>query len=117
MSTPDSQPADGARSDDRVERRAELARALARGGMEGVQVVSLETAAFALTPKRLELIQTIRSEAVESVRDLASRVGRDPGQVSRDLAALAERGIVEYEESGRAKRPVLVQEHVVVEPI
>lgn len=117
MSKPDRSTPDEERSEERADRRAAMARALTRGGMEGVQVISLETAAFALTPKRLELIQTIRAEDIESVRDLARRVDRDKGQVSRDLAELAERGIVEYEESGRAKRPVLVQDHVVIEPI
>lgn len=117
MSNQDEPIPDGEAIQERVDRRAEMARALARGGMDGVQVISLETAAFALTPRRLELLRTIRDEDVASVRDLARRVDRDKGQVSRDLSELAERGIVEYEPSGRAKRPVLVQEHVVVEPI
>lgn len=103
--------------DDRIERRAELAHALARGGMEDVQVLSLESAEVVFTPKRRELIETLRAEDVASVRDLARRVGRDKAQVSRDLGTLAEHGVVDYDESGRAKRPYVVQDHVVVEPI
>ncbi|MHC3439573.1 HVO_A0114 family putative DNA-binding protein [Natrialbaceae archaeon A-gly3] len=93
-----------------------MARALARGGMEGVQILSLESAEKVLTPKRQELIQMLREEEVESVRDLARRVERDKGQVSRDLGVLAEHSVIKYEESGRAKRPYLVQDHIVVEP-
>uniref|UniRef100_A0A7D5GQA5 Helix-turn-helix domain-containing protein n=2 Tax=Natrinema halophilum TaxID=1699371 RepID=A0A7D5GQA5_9EURY len=85
--------------------------------MEGVQVLSLESAETVLTPKRRELIETLRSEDVESVRDLARRVGRDKAQVSRDLGLLAEHSIIRYEEAGRMKRPCLVQEHIIVEPI
>lgn len=117
MSRSDREPPGDERAQDGASGRAELAQALARGGMEGVQVLSLETATVALTPRRLELLRTLRTEDVESVRDLARRLERDKGQVSRDLSELAELGIVEYEVSGRAKRPVLVQDHIVVEPI
>ena len=104
-------------SDTRESNTGEMARALARGGMEGVQVLSLESAERVLTPKRRELIEVLRSEDIESVRDLARRVGRDKGQVSRDLGVLAEHGVISYEEDGRAKRPYLIQEHIVVEPV
>lgn len=101
----------------RAARRARMARALARGGMEGVQVLSFESAEKVLTPKRRELIETLRTEDVESVRHLARCVDRDKGQVSRDLGVLAEHGVIQYEENGRAKRPHLVQEYLTVEPI
>lgn len=94
-----------------------MARALARGGMEGVQVLSLETAQDVLTPKRYEIIELLSSEEVESVRALARRLGRDKGQVSRDLAALAEHSIIEYDTDGRSKSPRLTQEHLVIEPL
>lgn len=101
----------------RVERRKQMARALARGGMDGVQVLSHESAERVLTPKRRELIAVLTEESVESVRDLARRVERDKGQVSRDLKVLAEQGVVDFEETGRAKRPYLQHDHLVVEPI
>jgi predicted transcriptional regulator len=37
--------------------------------------------------------------------------------VSRDFGVLAEHGIIECETHGRAKRPKLAQEHLVVEPL
>ena len=103
--------------EERVERRAEMARALARGGMEGVQVLSLETAQRVLTPKRYEIIDVLSREDVASVRALARRLDRDKAQVSRDLQDLAEYGIIRYDTDGRAKRPRLTQEQVVIEPL
>lgn len=102
---------------DRAARRAKMARALARGGMDGVQILSFESAEKVLTPKRRELIEALRTEEIESVRHLARQVDRDKGQVSRDLSVLAEHGVVRYEDIGRAKRPYLVQEHITVEPV
>jgi predicted transcriptional regulator len=107
----------GRDADERADRRADMARALARGGMDGVQVLSFESAEKVLTPKRRELIEAIRTEDVESVRQLARLVDRDKGQVSRDLGVLADHGVIQYEDTGRAKRPYLVQEHITVEPV
>lgn len=103
--------------EDRVDRRADMARALARGGMEGVQVLSLETAQEVLTPKRYEIVDLLSREDVDSVRGLARRLDRDKAQVSRDLAALAEHSIITYDDEGRSKTPRLVQEHIVIEPL
>lgn len=112
MSLTESNPrAEGA------DRRAEMARALALGGMENVHVLSLESAEKVLTPKRQEIIRTLRKEEVDSVRDLARRLDRDKGQVSRDLQVLAEHAVIRYETDGRSKAPRLSQEHIVIEPI
>jgi predicted transcriptional regulator len=114
MSSIQFQPAS---EEDRVDRRSEMARALARGGMEDVQVLSLETAQEVLTPKRYEIVDLLSREDVDSVRALARRLDRDKAQVSRDLQALAEHSIVTYDTDGRSKSPRLVQEHIVVEPL
>ena len=103
--------------DERINLRAQTVRALARGGMSGVQVLSWATADEVLTPKRRELIETLRTTETDSVRALARELRRDKGQVSRDLGALAEHGIVRYETDGNAKRPRLTQEHTIIEPI
>jgi predicted transcriptional regulator len=102
---------------DRIERRAEMARALAIGGMDGVHVLSHESAERVLTEKRRQLVEVLDRRRVESVRDLARRVERDKGQVSRDLGILAEHGVVDFEETSREKRPYLQNDHLVVEPI
>jgi predicted transcriptional regulator len=103
--------------DERIERRSEMARALARGGMEGVHVLTLEQAEKVLTPKRQEIVEALGHGEYESVRALARELGRDKGQVSRDLGDLAEHGIVTFETDGRSKSPRLTQEHIVIEPI
>ena len=100
-----------------ADRRAEMARALALGGMEDVHVLSLESAERVLTPKRKEIIRTLRAEEVASVRDLSRRLDRDKAQVSRDLQVLAEHAVIRYETDGRAKAPRLSRQHIVVEPI
>lgn len=104
-------------SRDGTDRRAEMARALAMGGMENVQIISLDSAERVLTPRRREIIRTLRREEADSVRDLARRLDRDKAQVSRDLQVLAEHAVIHYETDGRAKAPRLTQEHVVVEPV
>jgi len=101
----------------RQARRAEMATALARGGMEGVHVLSLEQADEVLTPKRQEIIEALGHGEYESVRQLARELDRDKGQVSRDLTVLSTHAIITYEEDGRSKSPRLTQDHVVVEPI
>lgn len=105
------------RDTERRDRRAEMAKALARGGMEGVHVLSLEQAEEVLTPKRQELVEALGREQFASVRALARDVDRDKAQVSRDLAVLVEHAIVGFDTDGRSKRPRLTQEHVVIEPI
>ncbi len=101
----------------RRDRRKQMARALARGGMEGVHVLSHESAAEILTPKRRDLITYLAENEIVSVRDLARQLDRDKGQVSRDLETLARHGVISFETDGRAKKPYLQHEHVVVEPI
>lgn len=99
------------------ELRGLMARSLAIAGMTGVNVIDRKTADLVLTDRRYELMQAIKHEAPESVRALARALDRDKGAVSRDLSTLCEAGVVTYEENGRAKRPVLAQEYLVVEPI
>lgn len=109
--------AESATSADGATRRAEMARALARGGMENVQIISHESAEKVLTPKRMEIIRTLREAEIDSVRELARRLDRDKGQVSRDLQVLAEHAVIHYETDGRSKAPRLTQEHIVIEPV
>jgi len=58
-----------------------------------------------LTPKRLELIQTLMTEEVGSIRELAEVLDRNPSEVHNDVHTLEEYGIVELREEGRAKKP------------
>ena len=85
--------------------------------MDGVHVLSLEQAEVVLTPKRQQIVEALSEGEFKSVRALARELGRDKGQVSGDLKLLAEHAIVSFDTDGRAKRPYLTQDHVVVEPI
>ena len=103
--------------EERVERRSKLARTLARGGMDDVQILSLDEAEEVLTPMRRQIIEALSKERYESVRALARGLDRDKGQVSRDLATLAEHGVVTFETDGRSKSPRLAQERILFERV
>lgn len=60
-----------------------------------------------LSPRAIDLLQTIAREEPESMREAARLVDRDIKDVSRNLERLAEYGIVEFVEEGRSKRPVV----------
>lgn len=72
----------------------------------GTYFTSLEAARKVLTPKRLELLRTIRRESPDSLYRLAQLVGRDLKNVQEDVRALGELGLVSIKKtrgtSGRA---------------
>jgi predicted transcriptional regulator len=112
----------GSSTDPRAEKRRLLTRtlaggALAQAGYTDTLVLSRESAREVLTAPRLELLDRLRSGPVDSVRALADELDRDKGGVSRDLATLAALDVLEYEPAGRAKRPRLKHETVLVEPV
>lgn len=95
----------------------EYLRWKAESGLSDAITLRRETAEEVLTAKRMELIETIGTAEIESVRDLARQLDRDVSIVSRDLDILYEAGVVEFETDGRAKKPVLAHETVLIEPI
>ncbi len=101
----------------RPEKRAKVAQALAKEGFEDVYVLDRESAEHVLTEKRTAVLDRLRDEEVESVRGLARELDRDKGSVSRDLAVLARHDLVEFREDGTRKIPVLKHETVIVEPV
>jgi len=62
-----------------------------------------------LSPKNLELLETISEHQPESIREAAELVERDYKQVHRNLSELEDIGVIELEGggSGRAKTPKL----------
>lgn len=123
MSQPDSDSSGP--PDDRITKRVlqqdEFATDLNARGYTDVLVLRRENGRDILTDSRLAVIQYLDqySESVESVSDLARRLDRDKGAVSKDLRRLAELDVITYEGEGdgEAKRPVLKHEHVVIEPV
>ncbi len=55
----------------------------------------------------LELIEAIAEHKPASIRDTASIVDRDYREVHRNLKELESLGVVEFETSGRSKKPIL----------
>lgn len=100
-----------------IDHRARVARALAKEGFEDVYVIDRESARDVLTDRRSELLQALRDEDVESIRDLAERIDRDKGDVSRDLSVLAKHDLVEFEMDGTRKIPSVKHKTVIVEPL
>lgn len=71
-----------------------------------------------LTPKRLELLKTIRDHRPESVQAVAELTGRHVKNVAEDLGLLVSLGFVEMEEcsgSGKKKMPRVGYETLTVE--
>jgi predicted transcriptional regulator len=111
--------------DDRITERVlqqdEFASDLNARGYTDVLVLRRENGRDVLTDSRLAIIQHLdqHGEDIESVSDLARRLERDKGAVSKDLRLLSELDVIAYEGDGdgEAKRPFLKHDHVVIEPV
>lgn len=69
-----------------------------------VTFLSLEEMMAALTPKRLELLRHLHRERADSVKALATALGRDYKRVHEDVAVLESAGLV-VREDGRLCAP------------
>lgn len=67
-----------------------------------------------LNPKNLELLRTIVNEAPASIRELGRLVDRDVKNVSTAVNELEELGVLELEQDGRTKRPVVWYDEIEV---
>lgn len=102
---------------ERVTVRYKAGEALSKAGFGDVLVLSHEQADSVLTPARRQIIEALSATDVSSVRDLAETLDRDPGNLARDLQVLVAENVVRYVEQGRAKRPELIHDTIVSEPI
>ncbi len=100
-----------------MEESLKISRILSREGYNDVLFLSPEDARRVLTEKRLEIIRTVKDEEPESIRGLARRLGRRENVVYEDLELLFEEGIIDFEEEGNRKIPVLRHRNVWVYPI
>ena len=107
--------------DERILEQEAFAADLNKQGYTDVLVLRRENGRDVLTDARLAIVDHLErlGDEIESVSDLARRLDRDKGAVSKDLRRLAELDIVGYEGSGggEVKRPVLKHDHVVIEPV
>lgn len=109
--------ADAEAARERVLLRDHVGGALSSAGFGDVLVLSHEQADRVLTPARREIIEVLSTTPVGSLRDLADRLDRDPGNLSRDLQVLVAENVVRYVQDGRAKRPELKHQTIVQEPL
>lgn len=100
-----------------LDNRIEFTKRLVEGGFEDVLVLQRATAERVLTDKRMELVEKVATDEVSSVRDLARQLDRDVSIVSRDLDVLFEAEVLDFEQHGRSKKPVLAHENIFVEPL
>lgn len=68
-----------------------------------------------LSPKNVELLRTVARESPSSIREAARLVERDVRQVHTNLEQLADLNLLEFEEEGRSKRPVVWYDDIDVE--
>ncbi|MDL5361024.1 bacterio-opsin activator domain-containing protein [Halalkalicoccus sp. NIPERK01] len=67
------------------------------------------------TPTALELLETVRRERPASINETARVAGRDVKNVHDELKRLARSGVIRFSEEGRAKRPVVPFDELVVD--
>lgn len=101
------------------EQTRERIRAMERGEtIEDRHVLVLDDEADLqrlLSPANLALLRTIRKHEPESMRETADLVGRDFKEVHRNLTELETLNVIEFEQSGRSKRPVVRFDEIDIE--
>ncbi|UHQ96433.1 helix-turn-helix domain-containing protein [Natrinema halophilum] len=77
-----------------------------------LSVEDLETFGRIFRPVNLELLEAIADHEPSSIRELARIVDRHPPEVTENVTELADYGLIELEQHGRAKRPVVWYEEI-----
>lgn len=67
-----------------------------------------------LTPKRIEILDTISSMNFQSITELAAKIGRDIKNVYEDLKVLEEMGFVKLERRGRRVHPIPLLKEITI---
>lgn len=70
-------------------------------------IESLATFGRIFRPTNLELLEAIVEHEPGSIRELARAVDRHPPEVTENIHELADYGLIELENDGRAKRPIV----------
>lgn len=66
-----------------------------------------------LTDKRKEILETIKEEKVESIRDLARKVDRDPKNVLEDVRLLFKLNIIDVQKKSGKKIPKIAHDSII----
>jgi len=78
-------------------------------------IEDLETFGRVFRSTNLELLEAIVEHNPASIRELARLVDRNPPKVLENVNELADYGLLELEEEGRAKRPVVWYDEIDVD--
>lgn len=70
-----------------------------------ILIISEETVAKVLTPKRTELIKTIKEKKPKTIGELTKILKRPQEAISRDLTILHNYGILDFVRMGKTKIP------------
>lgn len=68
-----------------------------------------------LNPRTIRLVRTIARQEPSSIRETARLVERDVHQVHDDLYELEQMNLIDFEQDGRAKRPIVWYDDVEIE--
>jgi len=82
---------------------------------EGIYFTDFEAFRKAMTPRRYALLKMIREQHPDSISSLAGMSGRNIKNVSDDVKALVNLGLVEISQTGKHKAPHLRYEKITVE--
>lgn len=80
-----------------------------------LSIEDLETFGRVFRSTNLELLEAIVEHEPASIRELARLVDRHPPEVLENIHELADYGLVELEDNGRAKRPVVWYDEIDVD--
>jgi predicted transcriptional regulator len=78
-------------------------------------IEDLETFGRIFRGTTLELLEAIVATEPSSIRELADAVDRHPPDVLANVRELEDYGLLELEQDGRAKRPVIWYDHIDVD--
>jgi predicted transcriptional regulator len=62
----------------------------------------------------MQLLETIAEEGPDSIRETARLVDRDVKNVHQELTELERLGLIQFEQDGRAKRPIFPYDQVMI---
>lgn len=94
-----------------------ISKILSEHGFKDVLLLEPEDARKVLTEKRREIIELIKNERVESIRELARELERNVSLIHKDLKLLFEEGVIDFKEEGNRKIPILRHKNIIIKPL
>lgn len=95
----------------------DFVRFITESDIEDVLILRRDTVRKVFTPKRREILETVRNDEIDSIRDLARKLDREVSAVHGDLEVLYEADIITFEEESGSKIPQLKHSNIIPEPL